>query len=94
MKGVIDMFLQLLLWMVIGAIATFVVSAIHLVRAESKGYNALEWWNKHGPAIFRGCTPSDVVLKTLFGLVIWPIRLLSFVLITVPELYKHYKLRV
>lgn len=88
------MFLQLLFWMVLGIITAFVVSVIHLVRAESKGYNALEWWDEHSSDLFKMYTPFDYTIKCIFGLVIWPIRILSFLMITIPELYKHYELRV
>lgn len=80
------MLLGKFLWyLVIGIVLIFITAFIHLVRAEQKGYEALEWWNNQEST----CDP----VSFFAGLIIWPIRLYQFIFITVPDLYETYELK-
>ena len=81
------MLLGKFLWyLVIGWMLTFTTSFIHVIRAELKGYKALEWWTNRGSS---DCDP----VSFFAGLIIWPIKLCQFIFITIPDLYETYELK-
>ena len=47
--------------------------AAHLIRAEYKGYAALEYWETVRPELERHVTIS----KLLIGWTLWPVRMLQ-----------------
>ena len=80
--------LKLVLWMTLGCITIFTVLLVHVIRAHMKGYNALDW-------LAENCadpmdTPKEV-LRFIFGLIIWPVRLYTFIR-QIPWLYTQYEL--
>ena len=58
---------------VIGILALDVMVAAHLIRAEYKGYAALEYWETGRPELERHVTIS----KLLIGWTLWPVRMLQ-----------------
>lgn len=75
--------LHLLLWWTIGLLVIFIAAVIHIVKAVRIGYEpVLEEDSK-----FEGI--YDIV-KFLWGLTIWPIRLAQFI-DEIPERYTKYK---
>ena len=85
------MLLEILTWLISGVIVVSITGLIHLITAEMKGYKALEWWNKHGDDIFKGYTRFHIALKLIFGLLIWPVRVLEYLLFYIPKLYNSYE---
>ena len=82
---------QLLLWMLYGIIGSYITALIHLIVAERKGYKALDWWEQHGSDIFKGYTRFQIALNVSFGLIIWPVRILEYIFVYIPDLYNHYE---
>ena len=58
---------------VIGILALNVMVAVHLIRAEYKGYAALEYWETVRPELEKHVTIS----KLLIGWTLWPVRMLQ-----------------
>ena len=86
MKGVINM-LKLFIYLIVGFITVFGVLSIHLIRAELKGFAALDWWDKYDP--LYGETRESFLIKFLFGIMIWPIRVMQFMM-EIEDLYEAY----
>lgn len=86
MKGVINM-LKLFIYLIVGFITVVGVLSIHLIRAELKGFAAFDWWDKHDP--LYGETRESFLIKFLFGMMIWPIRVIQFVM-EIEDLYEAY----
>lgn len=79
--------LKLFIYLIVGLITIFCVVSIHLIKAELKGFAAFDWWDKHNPQI--GETRESSVVKFIFGLMIWPMRVIEFVE-SIDDLYKAY----
>ena len=76
--------LGILGYLVIGFVAIYATAVIHVIRAESLGYNCAEWWID-----FMQEFEDDVTaIKYIIGLIIWPLRLAEFI-IYIPEFYKQ-----
>lgn len=80
--------LKLVLWMVLGWITIFMAVLIHVIRAYVKGYNALDWLAENYADPMD--TPKEV-LRFTFGLIVWPVRLYTFIK-QIPWLYTQYEL--
>lgn len=85
-KGVINM-LKLFIYLIVGFITVVGVLSIHLIRAELKGFAALDWWDKYDP--LYGETRESFLIKFLFGMMIWPIRVIQFMM-EIDDLYEAY----
>lgn len=59
---------------IIGIIICGLVVIIHLVSAESQGYEALDYWEAAFPIIEKQVTAGEL----LWSMTIWPIRLWQF----------------
>lgn len=77
-------------WMLMGYIVVCTTAAIHLIRAERRGFKALDWWDRNGSSIASVLKSSDGKASIMFGLLIWPERLIEFAS-TLPELYEMYE---
>lgn len=73
------------LWyLIVGLVCTILVGAVHLWQAESEGYEALDYWTEHNDM-------SDVIMgEFMFGLCIWPIRIVEFIN-SLPYYYELYE---
>lgn len=58
---------------VIGILAVTIMVTVHLIKAEVKGYAAIDYWNTVGPELEKQIT----IAKLLIGWTIWPVRLLQ-----------------
>lgn len=76
-------------YIVLGLLLVYGAAFIHLIRAELKGYAAIVWWDKNGESIRQMVTPRSYIL----GVLVWPERLYTFLMKTIPELYKLYDLK-
>lgn len=76
-------------YIVLGLLLIYGTAYIHLIRAEMKGYAAIDWWEKNGDSITQSVTPRSYVL----GVLVWPERLYTCLMKTIPELYKLYDLK-
>ena len=85
------MLLELLQWIMNGTIAVFITALIHVVVAEFKGYEALKWWEEHDLNIFKDHTRFEITINILFGLIIWPVRILEWLMFYIPKLYNVYE---
>lgn len=56
---------------VIGIFASVIMAGIHLIKAEYKGYAALDYWDAAFPIVEKQVTLSRFII----GWTIWPIRL-------------------
>ena len=86
MKGVINM-LKLFIYLIVGLTTIFGVVSIHLIRAELKGFAAFDWWDKHNPPYEE--TRESSLIKFLFGMMIWPVRVMRFMM-EIDDLYEAY----
>lgn len=74
-----------------GVVAMSIAAIIHLVTAEKKGYEAIEFWYiKGAPVAFDYCKENKH--SVIFGLIIWPVRLVQFYMDT-KEYYELYNLK-
>ena len=64
--------LYLLMYLLVGVIVICGMAAVHLVRAELKGYKAIEWWNENTPlrVVYSRQNMSNIIM----GVAIWPVR--------------------
>lgn len=81
--------LNLLWYLLIGYAAIFGAVFIHLVIAETRGYEAIKWWVENAP---NYTWTLKFTVGFIFGLFIWPIRLANF-LMDLPEYYSMYELK-
>lgn len=58
-------------YMVVGIVACSAVVIIHLISAESQGYEALDYWEEAFPIIERKITVGELI----WSMVIWPVRI-------------------
>ena len=80
--------LYLLGWMLLGFVVIFTTIFIHVLMAEKRGYRALEWLSC---ASKKAKSNADhTVIKLIFGLLIWPVRLTQF-LMKLPYYYSKYE---
>lgn len=82
------LWMVLVLWVVLGWITIFMAALIHIVRAHMKDYNALDWLAENYADPMD--TPKEILCFT-FGLIIWPVRLYTFIR-QIPWLYTQYEL--
>ena len=80
--------LKLIVYLIVGYVTIFCAMLIHLIRAESKGYAAIDWWDKNNPIQMYDATGTTVI-RFLFGIMIWPIRVIQF-LTSISDLYELY----
>lgn len=80
------MITKLVVWMLSGLFTILATVTAHLVRADQKGYDPWTYWDKENSTVFAD---KLWVVKFLFGLMIWPIRLYQFVK-GIPNLYDQY----
>ena len=80
--------LYLLGWMLLGFVAIFTTIFIHVLMAEKRGYRALKWLSYASKkAKFN---TDHIVIRLIFGLLIWPVRLTQF-LMKLPNYYSKYE---
>lgn len=77
---------NLAVWMLSGLFTISAAVTVHLIRAEQKGYNPWTYWDKENSTVFK---EKHWLVKFIFGLMIWPIRLYQFVK-DIPNLYDRY----
>lgn len=81
-----------ILWYFLGGFALMYLAAfLHLVSAEKRGYDAINWWNDNGPLVMESIFESHK-LAFVIGLCIWPIRLMQFIM-NEPEYYELYPMK-
>ena len=78
----------ILQWWIAGLIVTYIAVAAHLIRAEMKGYDAIEWHKKN--------TSIDgskliFIFRFIFGLTIWPVRFCELICEVIPHWYNEYE---
>lgn len=73
-------------YLAIGVLCIFGTALVHMMQAEKRGYNAIEWWNE-----FSDSFDLKVDINFAIGLLIWPIRCYEFIVHTVPDLYELYE---
>lgn len=86
----------LLGYLVIGLLSVYGAALIHLVKAEMKGYAALDFWVKHSEGLKKhseGLKAAVTSHYVVLGLMIWPERLVNFVCNLAPEWYELYDLK-
>ena len=80
--------LYLLGWMLLGFVVIFTTIFIHVLMAEKRGYRALKWLSCASKK--ANFNTDHTVIKLIFGLLIWPIRLTQF-LMKLPNYYSKYE---
>ena len=78
----------ILLYFLLGILAFSLTLIIHIMIADLKGYDALEWWNKHTTVSWKVSLRDFVII--VFGIILWPITTVIFIL-TSKNFYKNYK---
>ena len=80
--------LYLLGWMLLGFVVIFTTVFIHVLMAEKRGYRALEWLGRASKK--ANFNTNHIVIRFIFGLLIWPVRLTQF-LMKLPYYYSKYE---
>ena len=80
--------LYLLGWMLLGFVVIFTTIFIHVLIAEKRGYRALKWLSYASKK--ANSNTDHIVIKLIFGLLIWPVRLTQF-LMKLPYYYSKYE---
>lgn len=81
--------LYLLMYLVTGLIIIYAVALCHLIRAEMKGYAAIDYWSIHKHEIFS--QGNKLVFPFIGGLLIWPARLVNMIVVIIPDCYDVYE---
>lgn len=66
--------IKMIIWWAIGVICIYAAVLTHIVRAELRGYNAIEFWRNF---TLRFKT-IETVAQFLWGCTVWPVRLYQF----------------
>ena len=80
--------LYLLGWILLGFVVIFTTIFIHVLMAEKRGYRALEWLGRASKK--ANFNTDHIVIRLIFGLLIWPVRLTQF-LMKLPNYYGKYE---
>ena len=80
----------LLVWCILGFISVYVTICAHMIKAYINGYDSIGWWQDYLSKKDRDDNHRET-LKIIYGLIVWPIRLIAFV-DRIPELYEQYEL--
>ena len=80
----------LLGWMFFGYVMIIGALLIHVIGAERQGFKAFEWWANH-PQPNPLKTWRDV-FRCIWGLIVWPERLLYTINVKIPEYWDNYEL--
>ena len=79
--------INLICYLAIGFVVILVEVLVHLIRAELKGYDTLNYWaNK------KVIVDSKDWVRVIFGLLIWPIRAIQAISLF-KSCYKLYELK-
>ena len=79
----------LVLWLVLGIASIGIAAVAHVILAEKRGYEALKFW---GEVELEKISTREVVVKIIFGLLIWPVGLINFMM-DLPKYYDMYELK-
>lgn len=85
------MLLTFIGWILTGLIGCYGVSIGHLLIAESKGYEAIKFWENNTDRILEQYDTSMSGL--IMGVLVWPIRIWRFLTVIVPYGYENYELK-
>lgn len=80
-----------LAYILIGVVAIYVAMLAHLISAEMKGYDAIDWWYYRADSI-RKEIRNNHKHNVIFGIIIWPVRIVQFKII-IAEYYDLYELK-
>lgn len=80
--------LEILNYLASGIIILIASAAIHIVRAEKKGYKALKWWTSNLP--INALENKFFISYLIVCLIVWPIKVIRF-LMHVSEYYRLYE---
>ena len=80
------------LYLFIGLIVLCATIFIHLFLAEYRGYDATDWWYNYTVSHASNGHNYARRLKMLWGMIIWPVRIIRFVIDT-KKYYKNYELK-
>ncbi len=79
----------ILLYFLLGILMLLLTLIAHIMIADLKGYDALEWWNNHTTFVSWKVSLRDFAI-VVFGIILWPITTVLFIL-TSKNFYKNYK---
>ena len=82
------MLLGILCYLGLGVIVVGVVCSIHLYKAESQGYEAIDYWDY----VFQTMDQEKMAVGLAKGFIIWPIRMTQFIAV-IGEFYDIYDYR-
>ena len=77
--------LVVLLYLLLGVVVLYGVILAHFITSEMKGYKSIEWWTEHNSDMRKDISWQ----KVIFGLIIWPVRIIQF-LLSIQKLYEAY----
>lgn len=83
--------LFILMYLIGGIICIFGVALGHLIRAELRGYAAIDWWNKYD--VPMDWSDPYTYVRVIRNVCLWPIRIAEFLYIEVPKYYERYELK-
>lgn len=74
-------------YVVLGFLCIWAAAFIHLLTAEKRGYRACAYWEENIFPVIKN--EKYRTLKVIFGLIIWPVRFIQF-LLSIKRLYEEY----
>ena len=80
--------LYLFEYLLTGLVLIYGTAFGHLLRAEMKGYKAIEYWSEHGGSMLSQV--NNLPLAVVWGLIIWPVRYINMIMSILPEAYNLY----
>lgn len=75
-------------YLALGLVCIFGFAGAHIWKAESQGYDAINWWNEYSDSFDLTIDANFVI-----GIFLWPLKIYEFITFTEPRLYELYDLK-
>ena len=88
--------LYAIIYLIVGIVTILALSVVHMVRAITRGYSIETIATVHmkmNSDFISSCNKSSVIAKYVWGILIWPIRAVQFIIDEEKymSMYKHYE---
>lgn len=83
----------IILYVSLGIAALCVTFGAHLLKAELKGYEACDWWERLMPALIDTYNSKELVLLCLCIVAVWPMCVVILCK-RLPEFYDEYMIKL
>ena len=70
--------LEIIVYLITGFAALYLVAKVHIVRGEMKGYDVIGYWKRILKKI--SYNNGHNIMLLVLGVIIWPVRIIQFLL--------------